>query len=112
MQDVQCLPMHLRWKAALSLPCMHDSPCPRCLPPRLHPPRTSHLQPLAASPSTVSGVPPPPSPALPSHSQQIRFGLQTPQEIVKCGVFHVYERALYKVMGVAHWDVSTCTHPS
>ncbi len=30
-------------------------------------------------------------------SQQIRFGLQTPQEIVKCGAFHAYERALYKV---------------
>jgi hypothetical protein len=30
-------------------------------------------------------------------SQQIRFGLQSPQEIINCGVFHVYERALYKV---------------
>jgi len=30
-------------------------------------------------------------------SKQIEFGLQTPQEIVKCGVFHVYERNLYKV---------------
>ena len=30
-------------------------------------------------------------------SQQIRFGLQSPQDIINCGVFHVYERALYKV---------------
>ncbi|KAF5838067.1 hypothetical protein DUNSADRAFT_3437 [Dunaliella salina] len=30
-------------------------------------------------------------------SKQIEFGLQTPQEIVKCGVFHVYERNLYKM---------------
>lgn len=30
-------------------------------------------------------------------SQQIRFGLQSPQEIISCGVFHAYERALYKV---------------
>jgi hypothetical protein len=29
-------------------------------------------------------------------SQQIQFGVQTPQEIVKCGAFHVYERNLYK----------------
>lgn len=32
-------------------------------------------------------------------SQQIRFGLQSPQDIINCGVFHVYERALYKVGG-------------
>eukprot|EP00198_Chlamydomonas_reinhardtii_P014024 XP_001703361.1 predicted protein [Chlamydomonas reinhardtii] len=29
--------------------------------------------------------------------QQISFGVQTPQEIVKCGVLQVYERALYKM---------------
>ncbi|KAG1663390.1 hypothetical protein FOA52_011667 [Chlamydomonas sp. UWO 241] len=34
---------------------------------------------------------------LPGKIQQIRFGVQTPQEIVKCGVFHVYERSLYKM---------------
>lgn len=36
-------------------------------------------------------------PKLPRRIQQIRFGLQTPQEIVKCGVIPVYERALYKM---------------
>jgi hypothetical protein len=34
-------------------------------------------------------------------SQQIRFGLQTPQEMIKTGVLHVYERALYKVGATA-----------
>ncbi|GAX79763.1 hypothetical protein CEUSTIGMA_g7204.t1 [Chlamydomonas eustigma] len=34
---------------------------------------------------------------LPGKIQQIKFGMQTPQEIVKCGVFHVFERALYKM---------------
>lgn len=32
-----------------------------------------------------------------SCSQQIQFGLQNPQEIINCGVFHVYERSLYKM---------------
>lgn len=40
---------------------------------------------------------PPPRPRAPTCSQQICFGLQTPQDIMKCGVFHVYERSLYKV---------------
>lgn len=35
--------------------------------------------------------------SLPRRIQQIQFGLQSPQEIVKCGVFHVYERNLYKM---------------
>eukprot|EP00983_Pelagomonas_calceolata_P099705 1158486-Pelagomonas_calceolata.AAC.3 len=39
-------------------------------------------------------------------SKQIEFGLQTPQEIVKCGVFHVYERNLYKASVVA--DCHSC----
>lgn len=30
-------------------------------------------------------------------SQQIKFGLQNPQDIINCGVFHVYERSLYKM---------------
>jgi hypothetical protein len=30
-------------------------------------------------------------------SQQISFGLHNPQEIIHCGVFNVYERALFKV---------------
>ncbi|KXZ56345.1 hypothetical protein GPECTOR_1g305 [Gonium pectorale] len=34
---------------------------------------------------------------LPRKIQQICFGLQTPQEIVKCGVLQVYERSLYKM---------------
>ncbi|PNW84960.1 hypothetical protein CHLRE_03g165750v5 [Chlamydomonas reinhardtii] len=34
---------------------------------------------------------------LPRKIQQISFGVQTPQEIVKCGVLQVYERALYKM---------------
>ncbi|GIL99158.1 hypothetical protein Vretimale_4372 [Volvox reticuliferus] len=34
---------------------------------------------------------------LPRKIQQICFGLQTPQEIVKCGTLQVYERALYKM---------------
>lgn len=48
-------------------------------------------------------LPQPPSPCLlllrlpPLRSKQIRFGVQTPQEIVKCGVFNVHERILYKV---------------
>jgi hypothetical protein len=37
--------------------------------------------------------PPPHAPC----SKQIQFGLQTPQETVKCGVFHAYEQNLYKV---------------
>ncbi|KAJ9504560.1 hypothetical protein QJQ45_020172, partial [Haematococcus lacustris] len=32
----------------------------------------------------------------PRKIQQIQFGVQTPQEIIKCGMFHVYERTLYK----------------
>ena len=32
-----------------------------------------------------------------NNSQQIRFGLQTPQDIMRCGVLHVHERALYKM---------------
>ncbi len=32
-----------------------------------------------------------------SCSQQIRFGLQNPQDIISCGVFNVYERSLYKM---------------
>lgn len=30
-------------------------------------------------------------------SQQISFGLHNPQDIIHCGVFSVYERALFKV---------------
>ncbi|KAJ9504558.1 hypothetical protein QJQ45_020175, partial [Haematococcus lacustris] len=33
----------------------------------------------------------------PRKIQQIQFGVQTPQEIIKCGMFHVYERTLYKM---------------
>lgn len=33
------------------------------------------------------------------HSQQISFGLHNPQDIIHCGVFNVYERALFKVEG-------------
>ncbi|KAF8067125.1 DNA-directed RNA polymerase III subunit RPC1 [Scenedesmus sp. PABB004] len=36
-------------------------------------------------------------PEVPRKIQQIRFGLQTPQAIINCGVFHVHERALYKM---------------
>ncbi|WIA12568.1 hypothetical protein OEZ85_006229 [Tetradesmus obliquus] len=36
-------------------------------------------------------------PEVPRKIQQIRFGLQSPQDIINCGVFHVYERALYKM---------------
>jgi len=32
-------------------------------------------------------------------SQQISFGLHNPQDIIHCGVFNVYERALFKVRG-------------
>ena len=76
------------------------SPCTRLLALRGLPIPPS----IVHSPYTIQRVhtrllaPPPPHP-FPSCSQQIRFGLQTPQEIVKCGVFHVYERALYKVGG-------------
>ena len=75
------------------------SPCTRLLALRGLPIPPS----IVHSPYTIQRVhtrllAPPPYPFL-SCSQQIRFGLQTPQEIVKCGVFHVYERALYKVGG-------------
>jgi hypothetical protein len=30
-------------------------------------------------------------------SQQISFGLHNPHDIIHCGVFNVYERALFKV---------------
>ncbi|GBF92585.1 DNA-directed RNA polymerase III subunit [Raphidocelis subcapitata] len=36
-------------------------------------------------------------PDVPRKIKQICFGLQTPQDIMKCGVFHVYERSLYKM---------------
>eukprot|EP00879_Flechtneria_rotunda_P021361 GHRR01022515.1.p1 GENE.GHRR01022515.1~~GHRR01022515.1.p1 ORF type:complete len:846 (+),score=303.63 GHRR01022515.1:467-3004(+) len=36
-------------------------------------------------------------PDVPRKIQQIRFGLQNPQEIINCGVFHVYERVLYRM---------------
>eukprot|EP00798_Chlamydomonas_sp_ICE-L_P002153 gene2153-18203_t len=36
-------------------------------------------------------------PSLPRKIQQICFGVQTPQEIVKCGVFPAFERSLYKM---------------
>eukprot|EP00955_Chlamydomonas_euryale_P062116 358289-Chlamydomonas_euryale.AAC.3 len=61
------------------------------------------MQPAAAAYATCGRRPcNPPAPPMQRRcachrSQQICFGVQTPQEIVKCGVFHVYERALYKV---------------
>ncbi len=38
-------------------------------------------------------------------SQQIRFGLQNPQEIVQSAVLNVYERTLYKVRLQLHATV-------
>jgi len=67
---------------------------------RTQPFRDGITQPLLHRPllSLPAALPPPTRLFIHTrHSQQICFGLQTPQDIMKCGVLHVYERSLYKV---------------
>eukprot|EP00197_Chlamydomonas_leiostraca_P012021 CAMPEP_0202861128 /NCGR_PEP_ID=MMETSP1391-20130828/2625_1 /ASSEMBLY_ACC=CAM_ASM_000867 /TAXON_ID=1034604 /ORGANISM="Chlamydomonas leiostraca, Strain SAG 11-49" /LENGTH=1424 /DNA_ID=CAMNT_0049540457 /DNA_START=102 /DNA_END=4376 /DNA_ORIENTATION=+ len=54
-------------------------------------PRTERPAPLAMTKELFKEA------NMPRKIQEIKFGLQTPQEIVRCGVFHAYERNLYKM---------------